>query len=228
MHRLPAMTCFTLLLALWSELGARGETVVFNTESSATQMIYSPLLGGTVMLDAYGPQQFTVDTATGFANVTSDFKGSDFPDPLNPGHTLTYDLYNTVTTGTVTTTPSGAYDISYQLLFELKITSGVMAGFTFETLQYATFAASNIPTLPFPVGTAFSDPNGPGNDAVNIYVKYDPTNTYAPGTLAGVSFDRVVTVDAIVPEPSTLTLAMFAVVPAIGFWRWRRRSSNSV
>ena len=131
----------------------------------------------------HGPQQFTIDTTTGYANVVSAFQGSDFPDPLNPGHSLTYDLYNTQTTDTVTTTPSGSYDVSYQLLFELKITSGLLAGFTFETLQNATFAASDIPTIPFPVGTAFSDPNGLGNDQVDIYVKYDPTNTYAQAHL---------------------------------------------
>jgi hypothetical protein len=218
----------TLFLAACSEAGARADTVVFDTFSTATQMIYSPLLGGTVMIDAQGPQQFTIDTTTGYANVASAFEGSDFPDPLNPGQFLTYDLYNTITTGTVTTNPAGSYDISYQLLFELKITSGLLAGFTFETLQDATFAASDIPTLPFPAGTAFSDPSGLGNDPVDIYVKDDPTNTYAPGTLAGVSSDRVVTVSGVVPEPSSMTLAVLAVVSGIGFWPRRRGSSQSV
>ena len=161
----------------------RAGSITFETISTATQMIESPLLGGTVTLTVHGPQVFTIDPMSGMANVTSAFQGSDFPDPLNPGQFLSYDLYNTLTTGTVTTNGSGSYDITYELLFELKLTSGLLSGFTFETLQDATFTALGVPTLPFPVGTAFSDQSG-GSDAVNIYVKYDPTGTYPAGTLA--------------------------------------------
>lgn len=221
MRLAPTWVCLTLLSGLCLGVDARAGLVVFDTESTATQMIYSPLLGGTVALDAAGLQQFTINTTTGAADVTSAFQGSDFPNPYSPGQFFTYDLYNTVTTGTVTTNLSGSYDISYSLLFELKLTSGPLAGLIFETLQDATFASSDIPTLPFPVGTAFSDPAGPANDGVYIYVKYDPTGTYAPGTLAGESFDRVVTVNSIVPEPSSIVSVSLATVICV-FCGWRR------
>jgi hypothetical protein len=211
MRLAPTLVGLTLLLGLSLGLEARAGIFVFDTESTATQMISSPLLGGAVSITAYGPQQFTIDTTNGTANVTSEFHGSDFPDPNNPGQFLTYDLYNTLTTGAVTTDPSGGYDIAYHLLFELKITSGSLAGLTFDTQQDATFAASNIPGFPFPAGTSFSDPSG--SDAVGIYVG---------GNLVGTSFDRVVTINQIVPEPSSLTLAVIAVLPGIDYW-WRRR-----
>ena len=154
--------------------------------------------------------------------------GQRFPQSLQSRAVLShYDLYNTVTTGTVTTNPSGSYDISYSLLFELKLTSGPLAGLIFETLQDATFAASDIPTLPFPAGTAFSDPAGPANDGIYIYVKYDPTGTYAPGTLAGESFDRVVTVNSIVPEPSSIVSGSLAAVICV-FCGWRRSRVSRV
>ena len=212
---------FALLSGLFLGVEARAGVVVFDTQSTATQMIYSPLFGGAVPLDAAGPQQFTIDTTTGAAYVTSAFQGSDFPNPYSPGQFFTYDLYNTVTTGTVITNPSGTYDISYSLLFELKLTSGPLAGLIFETLDNATFASSGIPTLPFPPGTAFSDPAGPANDSVNIYVKYDPTGTFAAGTLAGVSFDRLVTVNSIVPEPSSIVSGSLAAVICF-YCGWRR------
>jgi hypothetical protein len=227
MRLAPTWVGITLLSGLCLGVEARAGLIVFDTESTATQMISSPLFGGAVPLDATGPQQFTINTTTGAANVTSAFQGSDFPNPYAPGQFFTYDLYNTVTTGTVTTNPSGSYDISYSLLFELKLTSGPLAGLIFETLQDATFASSNIPTLPFPAGTAFSDPAGPANDAVNIYVKYDPTGTFAPGTLVGESFDRLVTVNSIVPEPSSIVLGGLATVICV-FWGWRRSRVSRV
>lgn len=197
--------------------------IVFSTESTATQQINSPLLGGTFTLVAHGPQTFDIDLATGTASVTSAFKGSDFPDPFEPSVPFTYDLYNTATTGTVTQVGS-MYDVSFSLLFELKLTSGPLAGLTFETLDNATFAASNIPTIPFPAGTSFSDPMAP-MDAVNIYVKYDPTFTFPVGTLAGYSFDRVVTINEVVPELSSFTLAAsLAALTGLGLARRRRRA----
>lgn len=184
---------------------ARAAFIQFDTLSTATQDITSPLLGGTVHLVSPGPQHFTFDTTLGTATVTSAFTGSDFPDPTNPGHFVTYNLYNTLTTGTVTTEPSGSFDIKYQLLFELDITSGALAGFQFSTQKNANFDALNAPTLPFLAGTSFSDPGG--SDAVNIYVKFDPTGTYAAGTLVGSSSNRVVTVNHVIPEPSTMALS---------------------
>jgi hypothetical protein len=170
-------------------------------------MISSPLLG-TFALDARGPQTFTIDTTNGTANVTSAFRGSDLPDPFVPGQYDTYNLYNipASTTGTVTTNPSGSYNISFSILFELDVTSGSLNGLSLVTMQYATFAASNVPALPFPVGTAFSDSSGPA--PVTVYLKND-FGPYLAGTPVGVSYDRVVTV---VPEPSTITLLGIGVV----------------
>ena len=186
-------------------------------------MIYSPLLGGTVALDASGTQQFTIDTTTGMAGAFGvGVSGQRFPQsvqsravfhvrPLQHSDHRHGDHQN----------PSGSYDISYSLLWSLKLTSGPLAGLIFETLQDATFAASDIPTLPFPAGTTYSDPAGPANDGIYIYVKYDPTGTYAPGTLAGESFDRVVTVNSIVPEPSSIVSGSLATVICV-FCGWRR------
>ncbi len=213
--------CLFIVSGLFLGLEARGGTYVFDTESTATQTIYSPLLGGSVNLTSHGPQEFTLDTTSGSANVTSEFKGSDFPVP-GYGY-VTYDLYNTMTTGTVTKSTTGPYVVSFQLLFELKLTGGPLAGLTFETLDNATFTASNIPTIPFPAGTAFSDPGG--SDTVNIYVKSDPTNTYAPGTLAGTSSNRLVTINSIVPEPSSLVMALTAGLAGLGLGYARRRGS---
>jgi hypothetical protein len=66
-------------------LEARAGTIVFDTDSTATQNIATPpQLIGNFTLTAIGPQQFTIDTTNGTANVTSMFHGSDFPD-LVPG-----------------------------------------------------------------------------------------------------------------------------------------------
>jgi hypothetical protein len=212
------MVGLTLVAGLCLGLEARAGSIVFDTDSSATQMISSQLLG-TFALDASGTQQFTIDPTLGTANVTSAFTGSDFP---LFGQFVTYDLYNTLTTGTVTTNPSGSYDIAFQVLFELKLTSGPLTGFTFETLQNATFENASVPALPFPGGTAFSDLSG-GSDAVNIYVKFDPSGTFAPGTLVGTSFDRLVTVNSVVPEPSSLVSGSSAALICAAAFALRRK-----
>jgi hypothetical protein len=213
----------TVGLMLLSGLGlcphARAGVIVFDTVSTADQMISSPLLG-TFALDASGPQTFTIDTTNGTANVTSAFQGSDLPDPFLPGQYDTYNLYNipAYTTGTVTTTPSG-YNISFSLLFELDVTSGSLNGLSLVTTQYATFAASNVPALPFPVGTSFFDPNGPA--PVTVYLKND-FGPYLAGTPVGVSYNRVVTISSVVPEPSAITLLGIGVVGLCCYgWRFR-------
>jgi PEP-CTERM motif len=187
---------------------ARAGLYVFDTESTATQMISSPLLG-TFPLDASGTQQFTINTTTGFANVTSSFQGSDLPDPFT-GQNDTYNLYNTATTGSVTMNPSGSYNISFQLLFELDVTSGALNGLSLVTMENATFENVNVTALPFPVPIAFSDTSG-GSDSVGVYLKNDFGN-YTAGTQAGVSYDRIVTVNSIVPEPSGIALLGLGVV----------------
>jgi hypothetical protein len=214
------MVGLTLLSGMCPCREARAGVVVFDTESTATQMISSPLLG-SFALDANGPQQFTIDTTLGTANVTSAFQGSDFPDPFSGQHD-TYNLYNTTTFGTVTTNPSGSYNISFQVLFELDVTSGPLNGLSLVTAQYATFAASNVPTLPFPAGTAFSDPSG--SDSVNVYLK-DAFGPYPAGTLAGVSFDRLVTINSVVPEPAGITLLAIGVV-GLGCYVRRSRANG--
>ncbi len=162
--------------------------------------------------------------AAGTATVTSAFTGTDFPNPLSRGSFLNYDLYNTTTTGTVTQVGS-MYDVNFSVLFELQLTSGPLAGVTFQAESFATFDAAIIPSIPFPVGTSFSDPNSP-NDVVPIYVKSDPTNTFPVGAEVGASFDRAVTV---VPEPSSLSLttaAALATLMGLGFtWRRRRQAA---
>ena len=91
----------TLVVTLAISQSARAE-FNFDTRSTASQTIDSPLFGAPFTLTATGTQHFTIDPGTGFANVTSNFTGSNLPDPLNPGGFLSYSLYNTVTTGTVT------------------------------------------------------------------------------------------------------------------------------
>ena len=216
-----AMSCLVLLPLA----PAANAELIINTWSSATQTITSPLIPGTsIVLDAAGTQQFTIDTATGFANVVSDFKGSDFETPLG---TATYDLYNTMTTGTVTDN-GGSYTISYSLLFELKITSGPLEGVIFETLTDSIFETT-VSSLPFPPGTAFGDPARP-NDPTGIFLKADPNGVLASlgvtiGSQVGVSSDRVVTVLSIVPEPTSALLLGLGVSSLVSYARWRRSRS---
>ena len=219
MRLAPILVRLTLLSGLCLGLEARAGTIVFDSESTATQSISTPpQLLGNFTLTATGTQQFTIDTTNGTANVTSMFHGSDFPD-LVPGQFDTYNLYNTVTTGTVTTNPSGSFNISFQLLFELDVTSGALAGLSLVTMQDAIFAASNVPTLPFPAGTAFFDPSG--LDSVGVFVKND-FGPFQAGTPVGTSFDRLVTVNAIIPEPSSLVSASLATLIGLGVAvRWR-------
>jgi hypothetical protein len=224
MRLAPTLVGLALLSGLCLGLEARAGTIVFDTESTATQNISSPLLGNFT-LTATGPQQFTIDTTNATANVTSMFQGSDFPDPFTGLHD-TYNLYNTVTTGTVTTNPSGSFNISFKLLFELDVTSGALAGLSLVTTQDAIFAASNVPTLPFPAGTAFSDPSG--SDSVNVFLK-NAFGPYPAGTLAGTSFDRLVTVNSVIPEPSSIVSASLATLIGLGVgWRRRRNSRDEL
>jgi len=221
MRHAPTLVGFMLLSGLYLGIEARAGSIVFDTESTATQSISSPLLGNFT-LTATGTQQFTVDPTTGYANVTSKFQGSDFPDPIT-GHDM-YNLYNTVTTGTVTTNPSGSFNISFQLLFELDVTSGTFAGLSLVTKENATFAASDVPTLPFPAGTAFSDPSG--SDSVSVYL-LNAFGPYPAGTLAGTSFDRLVTVNAVIPEPTSIVSASLAALIGLGIGRCRRRTTQN-
>jgi hypothetical protein len=215
MRLAPTMVGLTLLSGLCLGVEARAGTIVFDTESTATQNISSPLLGNFT-LTAKGTQEFTIDTTNGTANVTSLFQGTDFPGQS------TYNLYNTVTTGTVTTNPSGSFNISFQLLFELDVTGGTFAGLSLVTTQNAIFAASNVPTLPFPAGTAFSDPSG--SDTVNVYLK-NAFDNFPAGTLAGTSSDRLVTINSVIPEPSSLVSAGLATLIGAGV-AWGRRKCN--
>jgi hypothetical protein len=219
MSRLIALLCS--VAAAVSFAGSAAAAVVFDAQSTATQTISSPLFGGSATITATGTQTFTLDLVGSAANVISDFKGTDLPDPLNPGGFLDYDLYNTATIGTVTVVPHG-YDVNFEVLFELKVTSGPFTGLTFETQQQATFFTPEAHSLPFPGGTLFADPTPP--DLVNIYVKIDPTGNLPAGSLVGASFDRTVTVGSAVPEPSSMALVIAALVIAglacsIASWR---------
>lgn len=214
-----------LAIAVVSAPGARAALVI-DTQSVATQTIVSPLFGGgPVVITAYGTQQFTLDLAAGTAFVTSDFRGVDLPDPLNPGGFLNYDLYNTPasTTGTVAVDGMGGYDIVFTLLFELKITSGPLAGQTFETHELATFAALGVPALPFGAGTSFSDPNP--LDLRSIYAQTALPGVYAPGDLVGASLGRTVTVLSVVPEPSSVATLGAGLLVLAGYGLRRSRRS---
>ena len=215
MRLAPTMFGLTLVSGLCLGLEARAGLIVFDTESTATQNISSPLLGNFT-LTATGTQEFTIDTTNGTANVTSMFRGTDFPGQS------TYNLYNTVTTGTVTTNPSGSFNISFKLLFELDVISGAYAGLSLVTRDNAIFTASNVPTLPFPAGTAFSDPSG--SDTVNVYLK-NAFGNFPAGTLAGTSSDRLVTINSVIPEPSSLVSAGLATLIGTGVG-WRRRRGS--
>lgn len=192
--------------------------VVFDTNSLAVQTITSPVFGGAVPLSASGTQHFTVNPATGFAGVTSVLHGTDMPNPAAPGTFMNYDLYNTTTNGSIT--GLGPYVVNFDVLFELRVTSGPFTGLIFETQQFGTFTASNVASLPFPNNTNFSDPTPP--DTVAVFVKTDPTGTFQPGTLVGTSSDRLVTIVGVVPEPSSLAL----VGAGLGLAAWRRRRAG--
>jgi len=85
-------------------------------------MLTSPLFGNdSIVITVDGTQHFSIDPGMGVANVTSDFVGTDLPNPLSAGDSLTYSLHNT--TGTVIDDGNGTYDISFTLLFEPKITT---------------------------------------------------------------------------------------------------------
>jgi hypothetical protein len=215
------------LLTLGSSARA---AVIFETVSVARQTLTSPLFGSApVVISATGAQIFTLDLGTGMAGVTSDFQGTDLPDPLNPGSFLNYDLYNipASTTGTVVLNGAGSYDVSFELLFELMITSGALAGQTFETLAFATFAASNIPSIPFPAGTVFADPTPP--DTVAIFAKTSLPGVYNAGDPVGTSSDRTVTILRVVPEPANIvTLGIGALCLAGMSWKRRRVTRDQV
>ncbi|MDX2036243.1 MAG: PEP-CTERM sorting domain-containing protein [Isosphaeraceae bacterium] len=203
-----------LLLALASSSSAG---IVIDTQSLAVQTLESPLFGGApIVIRSPGTQRFTLDLTTGQANVASSFQGNDLPDPLNPGGFLSYDLYNTPasTTGTIVLNGSGTYDLVFTLLFELAITSGPLTGQTFETMQFATFAALGVPTIPFGPGTIFTDPARP--DPVVIFAKTALPGVYSVGDPLGTSTNRTVTVLQVVPEPSTLALGGLGVAVGLG------------
>ena len=189
----------------------------FVTASTATQTITSPLVAnGMINLNATGFQHFTISPSTGFANVTSSFQGNDF---LTAFGAASYTLTNTQTSGTVTVGTNGVYTVSFQLLFELKITSGVLTGVTFDTLTNALFRGTTA-TLPFPNNTVFGDPARP-NDAVAIYLEADPNGVLASlgvpiGASVGTSSNRVVTALNVVPEPGSLGLLTLAGLSAAG------------
>jgi hypothetical protein len=190
------------LLALSLAASSANADIQFETESTATQTIDSPLvLNDQIVLHSAGNQYFTIDPGTGFANVTSDFHGNDFATSFG---NFSYDLYNTATTGTVTVS-GGQYTVTFTLLFELRITSSFLAGVTFETFQNATFQGT-VGSLPFPDGSVFGDPNRP-NDAVTIFLKSDPNGILGSfgipvGAPVGTSSDREVEILRTVPEPS--------------------------
>ena len=210
-----------LVAASFSSPGkhARADLFEFDTISTADLDFVSLLIYGDSnprQLSSTGPQSFSIDTTAGTADVDSFFQGNDLEDPFNPGGFLSYELYNTTTSGTVT--PSGTpglFDVDFTLLFELEITSGAFAGVIFETTDFTSFTTTDA-TMPFAPGTIFSSP-GP----IDIFVKVDPTGTFPPGTFVGTTDNRTVTVNSVIPEPASLSLLGFGL--GIVFLRSRRR-----
>jgi len=58
-----------------------------------------------------------------------------------------------------------------------------------------------------------------GSDAVSIYLKSNFSNS------SGVSYDRLVTVNSVVPEPSAITLLGIGLAGLCGFKRLTRAKS---
>ena len=199
-----------LSLAVACSIGLSAEAgVVLDTYTIATQTITSPLVdGGTQTITAAGPQHFTFDLATHIATVMSSFTGNDLHIAAAfGGGTVSYDLYNTTTTGTVFQNGSGTYDIDFPLLFELKVTSPTspLFGATIETLTPSNFSVHGLASLYLPPGTVFKDLTG-GTDTTLLYNKSDPTLP------VGTSSGRTVTIDSVVvPEPSTALLGALAL-----------------
>jgi len=98
----------------------------------------------------------------------------------------------------------------------LTIVSGPYTGLTLETLSLSSFTATNL-SLPIPVGTVFTS-----DQTTDLYVKSDPTSTFAAGALFGTASDRTVTITGYVPEPSTFILASIAAV-LVGTKSFRRQ-----
>ena len=186
---------------------AIGAATQFSTETTATQMLYSPLFGANpVTIQATGSQTFTFNTGTGVGMVTSNLSGSDFPDPFSAGTFWSYNLYNTSTAGTITPNGPGSYTVDFPVTFALTLTSGPLAGLSFYTEQAATF--TTVTSLPFPPGTTFADPNRTdlptSPDAVAIYAGSTVPGYFNAGDQVGVSFDRTVVINA-VTEPAITT-----------------------
>lgn len=194
--------------------------IVFSTLSTATQTLSSPAFGGAVPITSRGIQVFTFNVATNLANVTSAFQGNDLPDPAGSGQKVTYDLYNTATTGTITQNASGKFDIAFSLLFELKVTSGLAAGLTFETKTISHFNATNVIDLPFKLPVAFTDP-GPNSDTVPILIKFDPSGQTPVGTVVGTSSGRTVTT----PEPASMILSAIGMIGLTAMMYRRNRAA---
>jgi hypothetical protein len=226
MHRSALILAFAVALA--PSGAANAGLIEFSTDGSATQMIDSPLFGGTpITLTATGGQHFTFDTGTGVANVVANFNGNDLPNPFSPGSFWSYHLFNTTTAGTFTPEGGGLFKVTFPVLFELTITSGPLSGVSVVTKDVATFTADT--TLPFQPGTIFGDPTRTSlptsPDAVTIYAADTVPALFNAGDPVGISFDRTVLDAHVLPEPATLTLLGIAGVSFGGF-TWLRRKKR--
>lgn len=218
MHRPTYIVALLAALALCHS--ATAGVLEFRTYSTATQKLASPLFGAAspVTIAANGTQDFTFDTGTGIAGVTSDLSGADFPNPLSPGSFWSYHLVNTTTVGSFTPSGPGTYTATFPVQFALTLTSGPLAGVTFETnsmLPPPVFTADT--ALPFPPGTTFASP-----DPVGIYAAVTVPGFFNAGDLIADSFDRTVVIDTVIPEPASLVVACIGVAGMAGF-TWRRR-----